>query len=132
MAPTLPQKVDLSRWRDPSPADLAPQDSRQCGGPGSDTDRTLHVSFSVKNDGTVAGAEVPQVYLGIDYAGEPPLRLGGWDKIHLNPEEVQQVSITLSPRTQSIWDTSVNDWRAIPDAVVCVGASSRDIRLRER
>jgi beta-glucosidase len=97
-----------------------------------DTDRTLHVSFSVKNDGTVAGAEVPQVYLGIDYAGEPPLRLGGWDKLHLNPGEVQQVSITLSPRAQSIWDTSVNDWRAIPDAVVCVGASSRDIRLRER
>jgi beta-glucosidase len=97
-----------------------------------DTDRTLHVSFSVKNDGTVAGAEVPQVYLGIDYAGEPPLRLGGWDKLHLNPGEVQQVSITLSPRAQSIWDTSVNDWRAIPDAVVHVGASSRDIRLRER
>lgn len=97
-----------------------------------DTDRTLHVSFSVKNDGTVAGAEVPQVYLGIDYAGEPPLRLGGWDKIHLNPGEVQQVSITLSPKTQSIWDTSVSDWRVIPDAVVYVGASSRDIRLKER
>ena len=100
--------------------------------PRRDTDRTLHVSFSVKNDGTVAGAEVAQVYLGIDYAGEPPLRLGGWDKIHLNPEEVQQVSITLSPRTQSIWDTSVNDWRVVPDAVVYVGASSRDIRLKER
>jgi hypothetical protein len=27
------------------------------------------VSFTVKNDGTVEGAEVPQVYLGIDYAG---------------------------------------------------------------
>lgn len=97
-----------------------------------DADRTLHVSFSVKNDGTVAGAEVPQVYLGIDYAGEPPLRLGGWDKLHLNPGEVQQARITLSPRTQSIWDTSVSDWRVIPDAVVYVGASSRDIRLKER
>jgi beta-glucosidase len=97
-----------------------------------DTDRTLHVSFSVKNDGTVAGAEVPQVYMGIDYAGEPPLRLGGWDKLHLDPGEGQQVSITLSPRTQSVWDTSVNDWRVIPDAIVYVGASSRDIRLRER
>jgi beta-glucosidase len=97
-----------------------------------DADRTLHVSFSVKNDGTVAGAEVPQVYLGINYTGEPPLRLGGWDKIHLNAGEIRQVSIALSPRMQSIWDMSQNDWRVIPDAAVFVGASSRDIRLRER
>jgi beta-glucosidase len=97
-----------------------------------DTDRTLHVSFSLKNDGTVAGAEVPQVYLGIDYAGEPPLRLGDWSKIQLNPGEAQKVNIVISPKTQSIWDTSANDWRVIPDAVVYVGASSRDIRLKER
>jgi beta-glucosidase len=97
-----------------------------------DTDRTLHVSFSVKNDGAVAGAEVPQVYLGIDYAGEPPLRLGDWSKIQLNPGEAQTVNIVISPKTQSIWDTSANDWRVIPDAVVYVGASSRDIRLKGR
>ena len=96
-----------------------------------DTDRTLHVSFSVKNDGAVRGAEVPQVYLGIDYAGEPPLRLGDWSKIQLNPGQSQKVNIVISPRTQSIWDTSANDWRVIPDAAVYVGASSRDIRLKE-
>jgi beta-glucosidase len=97
-----------------------------------DTDRTLHVSFSVKNDGAVAGAEVPQVYLGIDYAGEPPLRLCDWSKIQLNPGKAQKVNIVISPKTQSIWDTSANDWRVIPDAVVYVGASSRDIRLKGR
>jgi beta-glucosidase len=96
-----------------------------------DTDRTLHVSFSVKNDGAVRGAEVPQVYLGIDYAGEPPLRLGDWSKIQLNPGQSQKLNIVISPRTQSIWDTSANDWRVIPDAAVYVGASSRDIRLKE-
>jgi beta-glucosidase len=97
-----------------------------------DTDRTLHVSFFVKNDGALAGAEVPQIYLGVDYAGEPPRRLGGWSKIHLKPGEQQQVNITVSPRTQSIWDTSANDWRVIPHTVVYVGSSSRDIRLKER
>jgi beta-glucosidase len=97
-----------------------------------DTDRNLHVSFSVKNDGTVAGAEVPQVYLGINYVGEPPLRLGDWSKIQLNPGEAQKVNIIISTRMQSIWDTSANDWRVIPDAIVYVGASSRDIRLKER
>jgi beta-glucosidase len=97
-----------------------------------DADRTLHVSFSVKNDGALAGGEVPQVYLGIDYPAEPPLRLGGWSKIHLKPGESQQVDITASSRTQSVWDTSVADWRYIPDAVAYVGSSSRDIRLKER
>ncbi|HEY6769821.1 MAG TPA: fibronectin type III-like domain-contianing protein, partial [Candidatus Sulfotelmatobacter sp.] len=97
-----------------------------------DPDHTLHVSFTVKNDGTVEGAEVPQIYLGIDYAGEPPLRLGGWSKIRLKPGESQQVDITVSPRTQSVWDTSATDWRYIPDAVAYVGSSSRDIRLKER
>ena len=95
-------------------------------------DRTLDVAFSVKNDGTLAGAEVPQVYLGVDFPGEPPLRLGGWSKIRLKPDEVQQVNITISSRTQSIWDTSANDWRFIPDSAVYVGSSSRDIRLKER
>jgi beta-glucosidase len=94
-------------------------------------DRILQVSFSIKNDGALAGGEVPQVYLGIDFAGEPPLRLGGWSKIRLEPGELQQVNISISPRAQSVWDTSANDWRVIPDSVVYVGASSRDIRLRE-
>jgi beta-glucosidase len=97
-----------------------------------DPDHSLDVSFSVKNDGSSAGAEVPQVYLGIDYAGEPPLRLAGWSKIRLKPGEAQQVNITVSPRTQSIWDTSADDWRVIRDAVVYVGSSSRDIRLKQR
>jgi beta-glucosidase len=70
--------------------------------------------------GLGGGAEVPQVYLGIDYAGEPPLRLGGWSKIQLNPGEAQKVNILISPKAQSIWDMSANDWRVIPDAVVYV------------
>jgi beta-glucosidase len=44
---------------------------------------------------------------------------------------VKQVNISLSPKAQSIWDTSANDWRVIPDSLVYVGASSRDIRLKE-
>jgi beta-glucosidase len=97
-----------------------------------DPDHSLDVSFSVKNDGSSTGAEVAQVYLGIDYAGEPPLRLAGWSKIRLKPGEAQQVNITVSLRTQSIWDTSADDWRVIRDAVVYVGSSSRDIRLKQR
>ena len=47
-------------------------------------DGSIDVSFTVRNDGRVAGAEVPQVYLGVPYRDEPPRRLVGWEKIGLN------------------------------------------------
>jgi beta-glucosidase len=90
---------------------------------------TMTIAFTVKNDGPVAGAEVPQVYLGIRDMDEPPKRLVGWSKIDLKPGESRKVSITVSPRQQSIWSVDVNDWKFIPGSRVYVGASSRDIRL---
>ncbi|WP_431822781.1 glycoside hydrolase family 3 C-terminal domain-containing protein [Burkholderia sp. F1] len=93
-------------------------------------DGSLGVSFTVRNDGPVAGADVPQVYLGVPYKDEPPRRLAGWEKIDLNPGEARRVRITVPPRMQSVWDASRNGWRYVPGATVFVGASSRDIRLQ--
>ncbi|MFZ1135600.1 MAG: glycoside hydrolase family 3 C-terminal domain-containing protein [Candidatus Korobacteraceae bacterium] len=92
-------------------------------------DNTLTVVFTVKNEGSLEGAEVPQVYLGINDKDEPPLRLVGFSKINVKPGESRQVRITISPRMQSIWSVDANDWKFIPDSRVYVGASSRDIRL---
>ena len=92
-------------------------------------DNTLTVVFTVKNEGSLEGAEVPQVYLGINDKDEPPLRLVGFSKINLKPGESKQVRITISPRMQSIWSVDANDWKFIPGSRVYVGASSRDIRL---
>ena len=40
-----------------------------------------NVTFTVKNTGTVAGAEIPQLYLGFPVsAGEPPKVLRGFEK----------------------------------------------------
>ncbi|RQT39596.1 glycoside hydrolase family 3 C-terminal domain-containing protein [Burkholderia contaminans] len=93
-------------------------------------DGALSVAFTVRNDGRVAGAETPQVYLGVPYKDEPPKRLVGWEKIRLNPGETRRVRVTVSPRMQSVWDTSRNGWRVVPGGTVYVGASSRDIRLQ--
>ncbi|KWO71118.1 glycoside hydrolase family 3 C-terminal domain-containing protein [Burkholderia ubonensis] len=95
-------------------------------------DGSLGVSFTVRNDGPVAGADVPQVYLGVPYKDEPPRRLVGWEKIDLNPGEARRVRITVPPRMQSVWDASRNGWRYVPGGTVFVGASSRDIRLQGR
>jgi beta-glucosidase len=92
-------------------------------------DNTLRIIFTVKNEGSVAGAEVPQVYLGINDKDEPPLRLVGWSKINLEPGEAKQVVITIPPRMQSVWSVDAHDWKFIPGSRIYVGASSRDIRL---
>ena len=92
-------------------------------------DNAMTAAFTVKNDGPVAGAEVPQVYLGVNDKDEPPMRLVGWSKINLKPGESQRVSITISQRQQSIWSVDANNWKFIPGSRVYVGASSRDIRL---
>lgn len=97
-------------------------------GPG----HTLTASFTVRNDGRVAGAEVAQVYLGVNYNGEPPRRLVGWQKVYLNPGETRPVSVTIPERMQSVWDTSSNNWKYVQGSAVYVGASSRDIRLQSR
>ncbi|MCX4164159.1 MULTISPECIES: glycoside hydrolase family 3 protein [Paraburkholderia] len=89
----------------------------------------LIVSFRVKNDGQVAGVDVPQLYLGINDPSEPPKRLAGWDRLNLQPGEEQTVRLVVSPQDQSIWDVANNAWKFVPGSKVYVGASSRDIRL---
>jgi beta-glucosidase len=93
-------------------------------------DNTMIVSFTLKNNGTVEGAEIPQVYLGIKDKDEPPLRLVGWEKIGLKPGESRRVSIEISQRMQSVWSVDANSWKYVPASQVLVGASSRDIRLK--
>lgn len=95
------------------------------------SDQSLTVAFELRNAGNVAGAEVPQVYLGIKDPEEPPKRLVGWDKVFLEPGESRKVTIEITSRMQSIWDVSgtTHGWKYIPGSKVYVGASSSDIRL---
>jgi beta-glucosidase len=90
------------------------------------------VTFVVKNDGPVAGVEVPQVYLSINDPDEPPKRLAGWQRIALAPGETRSVRVMISAQDQSIWDVARGAWKFIPGSSVYVGASSRDIRLSKR
>lgn len=106
-----------------------------CLGEACDLGRPLFetVSFTVKNVGQVAGAEVAQLYLGFPKeAGEPPLQLKGFKKTKaLEPGQEERVEIYLNPaRDAAIWDARAHDWALVPGLFdVKVGASSRDIRL---
>ena len=90
----------------------------------------FQVSFYLRNTGSVAGAEVAQVYLGFPAGtGEPPRRLVGWKKVLLQAGAQQSVTITVdandSSRALSIWSTTSNGW-VIPNGnyTVYVGNSS--------
>jgi beta-glucosidase len=90
------------------------------------------VKFSVTNSGSVVGAEIAQVYMGLPTSvGDPPKRLVGWKKVTLAAGETQQVSVKI-PRTYlNYWDTAASSWKTAAGAYeVMVGASSRDIKLR--
>jgi beta-glucosidase len=95
----------------------------------------FQVSFNVQNTGTVAGAEVAQVYLGLPPGiGEPPLRLVGWQKVSLQPNQQQQVTISVAASDPvhplSYWDTSSSSWLNAPgEYTVYVGNSSRNVSV---
>ena len=89
------------------------------------------VTVDITNNGTVAGAEVAQLYLGFPAeAAEPPKQLKGFVKTAvLAAGATQGVAFNLRDRDLSIWDVSAHDWaKQKGEFKVFVGASSRDIR----
>ena len=97
----------------------------------NDGTRPIEVSVTVTNTGTVAGAEVPQVYLGIPSKDQPPKRLVGFTKVLLEPGASQRVTITIDPAATnhplSVWDPCTNDF-VVPtgEYTVFVGTASDD------
>ncbi|KZS95892.1 glycoside hydrolase family 3 protein [Sistotremastrum niveocremeum HHB9708] len=105
-------------------------------GPGSSLDPWLHnpvvtVTFTVENSGSIAGTEIPQLYLGLPTSSQsPPKRLKGFDSIFLQAGASQTVSMSLSRYDFSTWSPTQQSWTiATGVTTIYVGASSRDIRL---
>jgi len=96
----------------------------------------FEASFTVRNAGTVRGAEVPQVYLGGSRAVPAGVQMAekalvGFDRVDLRPGETKRVKVNIDKRALSYWSSVDDDWvGAGGKRAVYVGASSRDIRLR--
>jgi beta-glucosidase len=97
--------------------------------PGQET----NVTFTVKNTGSRAGDEIAQVYAGLPAAAnEPPKRLVGWSKVHLEPGQSKEVSVSVPSKYLSIFDESANGWKQVPGSYTfMVGGSSQDLPLKE-
>jgi len=90
------------------------------------------VTFSITNDGSVAGSEIAQVYIRPPESGvfRPTRELKGFSKIFLQPGETKQVTVQFDEHTFAHYNTHAGDWLiAGGEYVVEVGASVRDIRL---
>ena len=91
------------------------------------------VSFTVKNTGQSAGAEVSEVYaMPPASAGEPPKRLVGFDKTMLQPGESRELTIEVDPLYLSIYDDASSKMKVVPgEYTFAVGGSSASLPLRQ-
>ena len=92
------------------------------------------VSFTVKNTGGCAGDEIAEVYAALPAgAEEPPKRLVGWDKVHLNTGESKEVSVPVKTLYLSIYDEASDSWKLVPGTYTfMVGGSSQNLPLVEK
>jgi beta-glucosidase len=93
------------------------------------TGSAITVSFTVKNTGQRAGADIAQVYASLPAnTGEPPKRLVAWSKVRLNAGESEQVTLPVDPKYLSVYDEAQTGWRLVPGSyTIFVGRSSRDV-----
>lgn len=97
-------------------------------------DGPITVSFDVTNTGQVKGAEVAQIYVGDPSAKvkRPAKELKGFDKVRLDPGQMEHVTVSLDHRSLAYWSDAKNNWQVDPGRfVVYVGDSSENTPLTQ-
>ncbi|NWF88891.1 MAG: glycoside hydrolase family 3 C-terminal domain-containing protein, partial [Ignavibacteriaceae bacterium] len=92
----------------------------------------LEVSFTIKNIGKVAGAEVAQLYIQDVQASvdRPVKELKRFSKVHLQPGESKIIKFEIDKTALSFYNVERKSWVAEPgDFHLLIGSSSEDIRL---
>jgi beta-glucosidase len=90
------------------------------------------VTVTVANTGSVAGAEVVQVYVrDVECSAARPVReLKGFAKVGLEPGESEQVTIALDQRAFSFWSELLGRWVVeAGEFAIEAGPHSRDLPL---
>ena len=91
------------------------------------------VTLTVTNTGSVAGAEIVQLYVAKPDAKifRPAQELKGFARVFLNPGESRDVTIPLDDKAFRYWNVRTNHWEVEGGCYeLRVGASCEDIRLR--
>jgi len=99
------------------------------------TDGSAAVTLKVTNTGKRAGDEIVQVYIAPPKSAvpRPPRELAAFARVSLDPGETKPVTMTLEPRAFAYWDQGAKKFKiAAGTFEVLAGASSRDLRLRQK
>ncbi len=102
--------------------------------PASGTNEVVTAQFEIENIGSVAGAEVAQLYVheANPRLMRPEKELKGFKKVFLKPGDKQTVSIPLAKSAFAYYDDGKKSWVADGESFeILIGSSSRDIQLRE-
>ncbi|MBE2195255.1 MAG: glycoside hydrolase family 3 C-terminal domain-containing protein [Anaerolinea sp.] len=93
--------------------------------------QVVPISFTLRNVGTAAGDEVPQLYLGDPLASvtRPVKALKGFTRITLQPGESKRITFELDVRHLAFYDREMRYVVEPGQIGVMIGSSSEDIRL---
>lgn len=92
----------------------------------------LTVTVTIRNSGSLDGAEVVQLYVTMEQAAgayRPEKELKGFEKVFLKVGEAKQVTLQLDARSFAVFDSRSGRW-VVPSGTytLALGASSRNIR----
>lgn len=90
------------------------------------------VSFWLENAGSMAGAEIVQLYVGLSEAKvfRPEKELKGFKKVWLEPGEKKEIFMPFDNRTFRYWNVKTNQWEKEGGTYqIMIGADSRNICL---
>lgn len=91
-------------------------------------------SFTLTNTGDRDGAEVAQLYIGLDGGKvfRPAKELKGFAKVFLKAGESKEVHIPFDDKTFRYWNVKTDSWEIESGTYqIMIGASVADIRLTE-
>ena len=102
----------------------------------ANADKTVSLSFDIKNTGKRAAADVAQIYVSDNESTvvRPKKELKGYEKIYLKPGEQRTVSITLPKRAFMYYDVIAHDWQLEPGKftiTVARSAADADVQLKQ-
>jgi beta-glucosidase len=86
-------------------------------------DDTARLRVTVRNTGWRAGTEAVQAYVGrLPGLRSPVRKLGGFTKVGLRPGQSKTITITISRRALSYWDSNRDQWGGPGARAVVAGA----------
>jgi beta-glucosidase len=95
-------------------------------------EKTVKVTLTVKNTGSVAGAEVVQVYVKDNASSvfRPEKELKGFKKVSLAPGEAKEISFELDETAFQFYDDAQHKWMLEPGVfTIMAGNSSKNVPL---